>query len=398
MKRMKTLFLAAATAMLITSCGGSSDKSGAAGEQAVRKLEAQTVTLQNSYPATVKGIQDVEIRPMVSGFITKLCVSEGQQVKAGELLFEIDKTTYEAAARQAKASVEAAKASYNTAKLTYDNSTKLYDNGVIGDYELQSSKNSMESAAAALAQAEASYVSAKKNLEYCYVTSPAAGIVGDLPYKVGALVSSSISEPLTTVSKTSSMQVYFSLTEKALLDLSRREGGVHAAVSEFPAVKLLLADGTTYDHDGTIAAVSGVIDSSTGSVSLRADFENPDGVLKSGGSGSIVIPYTIEGAVVVPQEAVAQVQDRYFVYVVGADNKVTYTPITINSQNDGVNYIVDSGISAGETIVVKGISALADGQEITPITEEQYEANLKAAAEMGKDQADLGKLKEDLTK
>lgn len=395
---MKTLFLTAATAMLITSCGGSSDKSAAAGEQAVRKLEAQTVTLQNSYPATVKGIQDVEIRPMVSGFITKLCVSEGQQVKAGELLFEIDKTTYEAAARQAKASVEAAKASYNTAKLTYDNSTKLYDNGVIGDYELQSSKNSMESAAAALAQAEASYVSAKKNLEYCYVTSPAAGIVGDLPYKVGALVSSSISEPLTTVSKTSSMQVYFSLTEKALLDLSRREGGVHAAVSEFPAVKLLLADGTTYDHDGTIAAVSGVIDSSTGSVSLRADFENPDGVLKSGGSGSIVIPYTIEGAVVVPQEAVAQVQDRYFVYVVGADNKVAYTPITINSQNDGVNYIVDGGISVGETIVVKGISALADGQEITPITETQYEENLKAATEMGKDQADLSKLKEDLTK
>lgn len=398
MKKIRILSFAALGLLLMASCSSGSDKATTAGEQTVRKLEAQAVTLENSYPATVKGIQDVEIRPMVSGFITKLCVSEGQTVKAGELLFEIDKTTYEAAERQAKAAVEAAKATYNTAKLTYDNSVKLYEGGVIGDYELASSKNSMESAAASLAQAEANHISAKKNLQYCYVTSPAEGVVGDLPYKVGALVSSSITEPLTTVSKTTTMQIYFSLTEKTLLEMSRTEGGVHAAISEYPAVKLLLADGTYYEHEGKIAAVSGVIDSSTGSVSLRADFPNPDNILKSGGSGSVVIPYTVDEAIVIPQEAVTQVQDRYFVYVVGEDNKVRYTAITVNSKNDGVNYIVESGLTAGETIVVKGISSLTDGMEITPITEEQYEANLKKAAEMGQDQADLGKLKEDLTK
>lgn len=387
----------AAFAVALASCSSEQNKSDSAGEYAVRKLQTQAVNLETVYPATIKGVQDVEIRPKVSGFITKLCVNEGQVVKTGEVLFVLDNVTYEAAVRQAKAAVEAAEAQYNTAKLTYENNVKLYEGNVIGDYELQSAKNSMESAAASQAQAEANYISAKENLSYCYVTSPADGVVGDLPYKVGALVSSSITDPLTTVSKISTMQVYFSLTEKELLELARKEGGVHAAISEYPAVKLQLADGTLYEHEGKIATVSGVIDPNTGSVSMRADFPNPENLLKSGGSGSIVLPYTNESAIVIPQSIVTQVQDQYFVYVVGADNKVKSTAITINPQNDGVNYIVDSGLSAGESVVVSGTSSLTDDMEITPITEEQYQKNLQEAAAMGADQADLGKLKEDLS-
>ena len=400
MNKTKILLVAALTAVL-ASCGGG--KSGGKpnfgdNEYAVRTVQGQNADLQTTYPATIKGVQDVEIRPKVSGFITKLCVKEGQQVKAGQLLFVIDNVTYAAAVRQAKASVNAAKAQLNTARLTYNNSEKLFKNNVIGSYELQSSKNAMESAAAQLAQAEAAYVSAKQNLNFCFVTSPANGVIGDLPYRVGALVSASSQQALTTVSNNSTMQVYFSMTEKDLLDMTKTAGGIHAAIKDYPAVKLQLADGTIYNQPGHVATVSGVIDPTTGSVSMRADFPNPEHLLKSGGSGSIVVPHNNSTAIIIPQDAVSQVQDKYFVYVVGKDNKVKYTPVTVNPNNDGKNYIIDGGLSVGDRIVVNGISSLTDGAEIKPLTEAQYQAKLKKTEDMGADQSDLNKLKKDFGK
>ena len=269
---------------------------------------------------------------------------------------------------------------------------------MIGSYELESAKNAYESALAAVAQAEASYVSAKQNLDFCYVTSPANGVVGDLPYRVGALVSASSQQPLTTVSNISTMQVYFSMTEKDLLDMTKTAGGIHAAIKDYPAVKLQLADGTIYNQPGHVATVSGVIDPTTGSVSMRADFPNPEHLLKSGGSGSIVVPHNNSTAIIIPQDAVSQVQDKYFVYVVGKDNKVKYTPVTVNPNNDGKNYIIDGGLSVGDRIVVNGISSLTDGAEIKPLTEAQYQAKLKKTEDMGADQSDLNKLKKDFGK
>lgn len=395
MNKTKILLIAVLTVVL-ASCGGG--KSGGKpnfgdNEYAVRTVQGQNADLQTTYPATIKGVQDVEIRPKVSGFITKLCVKEGQQVKAGQLLFVIDNVTYAAAVRQAKAAVNAAKAQLNTARLTYKNSEKLFKNNVIGSYELQSSKNAMESAAAQLAQAEAAYVSAKQNLYFCFVTSPANGVIGDLPYRVGALVSASSQQPLTTVSNNSTMQVYFSMTEKDLLDMTKTAGGVNAAISSYPAVKLQLADGSIYNHPGKVATVSGVIDPTTGTVSMRADFPNPERVLKTGASGSIVVPHTATSAVIVPQDAVVEVQDKHFVYVVGKDNKVKYTPVEINSQNDGKNYIITSGLHIGDRFVVNGVSSLQDGMEIKPLTEAQYADKLKKTEELGEAQGDLGKLK-----
>ena len=395
MNKTKILLIAVLTVVL-ASCGGG--KSGGKpnfgdNEYAVRTVQGQNADLQTTYPATIKGVQDVEIRPKVSGFITKLCVKEGQQVKAGQLLFVIDNVTYAAAVRQARAAVNAAKAQLNTARLTYINSQKLFKNNVIGSYELQSSKNAMESAAAQLAQAEAAYVSAKQNLDFCFVSSPANGVVGDLPYRVGALVSASSQQPLTTVSNNSTMQVYFSMTEKDLLDMTKTAGGINAAISSYPAVKLQLADGSIYNHPGKVATVSGVIDPTTGSVSMRADFPNPERVLKSGASGSIVVPHTATSAVIVPQDAVVEVQDKHFVYVVGKDNKVKYTPVEINSQNDGKNYIITSGLHIGDRFVVNGVSSLQDGMEIKPLTEAQYADKLKKTEQLGEAQGDLGKLK-----
>ena len=396
MKKNKFLVLAA-VAVMFASCGGQQGKMGD-DEYAVRTIETQSTELQTSYPATIRGVQDVEIRPMVSGFITKMYVKEGQTVRKGQVLFEINKVTYEAAARQAKAAVNSAEAQLNTSKLTYENNQKLFANNVIGTYELQSSKNAYENAQAALAQAKASYASAKQNLDYCYVTSPANGVVGDLPYRVGALVSASSAQPLTTVSDINTMQVYFAMTEKDVLDMTKTKGGLHAAISEYPAVKLQLADGTTYNHEGKVAAVSGVIDQATGSVSMRADFPNPEHLLKSGGSGSIIVPHASEGAIVVPQSAVVQVQDKYFVYILGKDNKVKYSPVTVNPNNDGKNYIIESGLKAGDKIAVSGVTTLKDGMQITPITEAQYQEKLKKTSQMGAHQNDLNKLKEDLTK
>lgn len=397
--KQKAIFLVASVAFFLVSCGGGKNSMDFSdNEYPVRTIEPQGASSETLYPATIRGIQDVEIRPKVSGFITKLLVKEGQRVSAGQLLFVIDSETYQASVRQATAAVNSAKAQLNTAKLTYDNSQKLFSNHVIGQYELQTAQNTYENAKAALAQAQAGLASAKEMLSYCYVKSPSAGLVGSLPYKVGALVGPSSVEALTTVSDNNTMEVFFSMTEKDVLDMARTRGGVTTSIEDYPAVNLKLADGTVYPLQGKVTKMSGVIDRTTGSVSMVAHFANPDHVLRSGGSGSIVVPKTNSNAIVIPQDAVAQVQDKYFVYIVGTKNKVKYVEIKISPDNDGQNYVVTSGLSAGDRVVLKGISGLTDGTEIKPLTEAQYDAKLQKQAELGSHQNDLSKLKKDFGK
>lgn len=376
--------IVAAAAMLV-SCGGGGMKLGD-NEFPVRSIKTQGTELQTSYPATIKGVQDVEIRPKISGFITKVCVNEGQAVRKGQTLFVIDNVTYEAAARQAKAAVVSAEASLKTAKLAYENSKSLYEGGVIGDFEWQSAQNTYETAKAGLAQAQAAYASAKQNLDFCYVSSPADGVVGTLPYKVGALVSSASASPLTTVSDISSMEVYFSMTEKDVLMMGKDEGGINSAVAAMPSVKLRLADGTIYGETGKITKASGVIDAATGTITLVAQFPNPNKVLRSGGAGQVIIPTTEAKAILVPQEATSEVQNKKFVYVVDKENKVRYTEITVNPQSDGNYYIVTSGLKEGDKFVSKGITKLSDGMEIIPITEEQYQKKIDDAIKLGENQ------------
>lgn len=383
---MKSNLLIAAVALLLASCGNKGNMKMGDNEYPVVTIGSQNAQLQTTYPATIKGVQDVQIRPKVSGFITKVCVQEGQAVKAGQLLFVIDNTTYQAAVRQAQASVNSAKSQLNTAKLTYENSQKLFKSNVIGSYELQSSQNSYETAMAAVAQAKAALASAQETLGFCYVKSPANGVVGSLPYKVGALVSASSADALTTVSDVATVEVYFSVTEKDMLDLTKTAGSTHAAISAYPPVKLLLSDGTTYKHPGKVTKVSGVIDASTGSVSMIARFPNPERLLKSGGSGTIVVPRDNSNAIVIPQTVTTEVQNKIFVYTVGKDNKVKYTEITVDPQNDGNHYVVTGGLHVGDRIVTKGITSLTDGMEIKPITEAQYEKKIADAVKMSASQ------------
>ena len=266
----------------------------------------------------------------------------------------------------------------NTAQLTYENSKKLHENRVIGDYELKTSQNTYEQAKAGLAQAEAALTNAKEALSFCYVKSPAAGIVGTLPYKVGALVGAQ--NVLTTVSNNSSMEVYFSVNEKDALEMSKADGGQNGALAAMPAVKLQLADGTIYAHEGKVTKMSGVIDQTTGSVQLIAVFPNPDKILKSGGSGNIVIPHVNDDAIVIPQSCVMEVQNKKFVYTVNDSNKVQYTEITVDPQTDGNNYVVTSGLKKGDKYVTNGVSKLTDKAEIVPITPERYKQKIDEQA------------------
>jgi efflux transporter, RND family, MFP subunit len=386
MKQKKWLMLAAFAAFLF-SCGNKNNMKLGDNEYPVVTIGSQNAETQTTYPASIKGIQDVEIRPKVSGFITKLCVQEGQAVKAGQLLFVIDNTTYQAAVHQAQAALNSAKAQLNTSKLTFENSKKLFEKNVIGLYELQTAQNTFENVKAAVAQAQAALASARETLGFCYVKSPANGVIGSLPYKVGALVSASSPDALTTVSDVATVEVYFSVNEKDILNMTKNVGGIHAAISDYPAVKLQLADGTMYNQLGKVVKVSGVINQATGAVSMIARFPNPDRLLKSGASGTVIVPKNSSNAIVIPQSVTTEVQNKVFVYIVDNKNKVKYTEITVDPQNDGKNYIVTGGLHIGDRIVTKGLTSLTDTMTIKPITEAQYEKKISDAIKLGANQS-----------
>ena len=365
--------LFAAIAATLVSCGGGGGRPQFGdNEYPVVTVGTSQADMQTTYPAAIKGVQDVEIRPKVQGFLMQTNVKEGQAVSAGQVLFVIDNETYQAQVRQAQAAVNAATQQVNTAKLTFENAQKLHQNKVIGDYEMQTSRNTFESAQAQLAQAQAQLAAAKETLSFCYVKSPVAGVVGTLPFKKGALVSAS--NVLTNVANISQMDVYFSVTEKESMVLSKQ------GLASLPEVKLQLADGSVYSHTGKVTRMSGVIDQATGSVQLVASFANPEKQLKSGGAGTIIIPRQNKNAIVIPQGCVSEVQNKKFIYLVGEDNKVKYSEIKVDPQNDGLNYVVTEGLKTGDKYVTNGITKLSDGMEIVPITPEKYEQKIKDQA------------------
>ena len=368
----KVMMLAAAAAMLVSCGGGGGRPNFGDNEFPVTTVGTSSADMQTTYPAMIKGVQDVEIRPKLQGFLTRINVREGQTVGAGQLLFVVDNETYQAQVRQFQAAVNTAQQAVNTAQLTYENSKMLHENKVIGDYELETAKNSYESAKAQLAQAQAAVAAAREQLNFCFVKSPASGVVGTLPFKKGALVSAS--NVLTTVSNISSMEVYFSVTEKDAMTISA------AGLESLPPVKLQLADGSIYPHDGKVIKMSGVIDQATGTVQLIATFTNPEKILKSGGAGTIIIPRQATSAIIIPQSCVSEVQNKKFVYTLGKDNKVKYTEIKVDPQNDGNNYIVTDGLKAGDKYVTNGITKLNDGMEIVPITPERYQKKIEEQA------------------
>ena len=375
------LVLLACCLALLSSCGNGNNGEAKAPEYAVITAQATTAHLTNSYPATIKGKQDVEIRPMVSGFITKLHVDEGSVVKRGQVLFTIDQVQYRAAVETAKATVATAEAALQTQELTTQNNRELNKRGIVSDYQLSTSENQLAQAKATLAQAKASLVNAERNLEYTEVTSPSDGIVGQIPYRVGSLVSASMATPMTTIADNSEMFAYFSMTERQLLQMIREGGSYKDILAKMPEIQLQLIDGSIYPDSGRVETISGVIDPTTGSVSMRALFPNAHNVLRSNSTGNVIFPNVLPDVILVPQSATTDIQDKKFVYVVQADNTVKNTEIQVYTLNDGQNYYVTGGLKAGDKIVIEGVQAIKDGQAITPITPAEKEAAYKQALE-----------------
>lgn len=379
------IVLVAFFTVLLSGCGSKSNDTGKVPEYAVQELQKTNADLTTAYPASIKGKQDVEIRPQVSGFITKLCVDEGATVRKGQVLFVIDPTQYEAATRTAKAAVETARAAVSTQQMTVDNKRELNKKQIISDYDLSMAENSLAQANAQLAQAKAQLTTAQQNLSFTQVTSPSDGVINTIPYRLGALVSPSIPTPMTTVSEIGDVYVYFSMTEKELLEMTKTGGTIKEEIGKMPTVKLQLIDGTIYGVEGKVDAITGVINQSTGSVSIRAIFPNKENILRSGGTANVIIPYNMENVISIPQSATVEIQDKKFVYVLQPDNTLKYTEIVIFNLNNGKDYLVTSGLKSGDKIVIEGVQNLKDGQKIHPITPAQKEANYQQAM---KDQHD----------
>ena len=321
------------------------------------------MVLERQYSARLTGKQIVEVRPQVSGCITRILTGEGEAVKKGQTLFVIDQVPYSAALEVAVATRKSAEARLATAQMNYDNERLLQEGRVVADMSVQTMQNALLEAQAALAQAKAQEVNARNNLSYTEVKSPVSGVASMIPWHVGSLVSSSISEPLVTVADDSEVYVYFSISESQALDLVTQYGSIEKFIAEAPMVSLRMNNGQLYGEQGRISAVSGTVDDKTGAVALRATFPNVGGLLHHGGSGTVVVPTHRKDCIVIPQEATYELQNRMFVYKV-VNGKTKATPITLYPQNNGKEYIVDEGLQVGDTIIAEGAGLLKEGIEV----------------------------------
>lgn len=382
LKGIITVFLCS---ILAISCSQNKTSTNESSEYPLMTLKREDRQLTEQYAAVIRGRQDVEVRPQVSGTITQVRVEEGAKVKRGQILFIIDQVPYKAAVEVAKAAVATAEAAEETARQTLEGKQMLYADKVISDFELRTAQNEYKSAQAATMQARAELVNARNNLSYTEVKSPVDGVAGMTDFRIGALVSATMTEPLISVSDNSRMLAYFSLTEKQVLSLTKQYGSLEEVLKSFPEVSLKLNDGSIYEHTGKIDVISGIIDKTTGTVSLRAIFDNSDGRLMSGGQANIILPYDRPGSIVIPQEATYEIQNRIFAYRV-IDGVAKSTSIEVFPINNGKEYIVESGLEEGDVIVSEGAGLLKDGTKIanapgtTSATTQNPEANGGAAA------------------
>lgn len=325
------------------------------------KLENRT--LMQGYSARLDGQQVIEVRPQVSGLITRICIDEGQKVRKGQVLFVIDQVPYQAALAEATANVKSAEANLATAKLNLESTEVLREKNVVQDYDLNTARNELAIAEAALAQAQAQEMSARNNLSYTEVKSPVDGVASMIAYRVGALVSSSISEPLVTLSDDSNVYAYFSLNESQITSLTEQYGSLDEFMKRMEDVELQMAGGKMYGEKGHISAVSGIVTTGTGTVVLRADFPNDRGLLRSGGSATVMVPTTLVQAVVIPQSATYELQNKTFVYKV-VNGKAQSAPVTLYRLNNGTEYVVEEGLQPGDVIIAEGAGLVKEGVNV----------------------------------
>ncbi|MGN0008021.1 MAG: efflux RND transporter periplasmic adaptor subunit [Alistipes sp.] len=336
-----------------------------AAEYPTLTVRLEECSLKSEYTARLQGRQVVEVRPQVSGLITRICIDEGQKVRRGQVLFVIDQVPYKAALAEAEANVGSAEAKLATARLDMESKQKLFESRIVSDYDIATARNALAAAEAALAQARAQETDARNNLSYTEVKSPVDGVAGMIAYRVGALVGSSIAEPLVTVSDDSRMYAYFSLTESRIGELMEQYGSRDEFLRQMPDVELRTANGKIYAEKGRISAVSGIVTAATGTVTLRADFPNPDNILRDGGNAAVILPTTLEKCIVIPQGATFELQDKTFVYKV-IDGKAQSVPVAVLRLNNGTEYVVESGLQEGDVIIAEGAGLVREGTAVAP--------------------------------
>ena len=374
--------------MILSSCGNSGSKQGGPGagapqvkEYKVLELQPRSATLNTDYPASIQGQQNIEIRPRVDGYVEKIFVDEGSVVRKGQPLFKINAPQFEQEVRTATASIKAAEADVSAANMAVNKVKPLVEKDIVSKYELESAQYTYQAKLAALAQAKAALANARTNLGYTTVTSPVDGVVGAIPFRLGSLVSGNNAEPLTTVSSTGNIYAYFAFNEKLLLNFFKDDKGMTLAqkLAKLPEVSLILSDGTLYDHKGRIQTITGQINTSTGSANVRASFPNPKGLIRSGSSATVRIPDAIKDAILVPQSATFELQDKRFAVVVDKDGKTKSTAITVMKNTAGTYFVVQDGLKAGDKIVLEGVATLKDDTQIkvTPVSPEVVYADLK---------------------
>lgn len=361
--------LALAALLFLASCSSTPAQTATAPTISlpVAKLSEKAQQTYVDYPAAIQGIADLEIRPQVAGIIDGVLVNEGQLVKQGQILFQISELPFRAQLNSAKAALAATKAAVLNAQLEVDRLTPLVQAKVIAAFQLQTAKTTFQIALANVEQAKAALNSAQINLNYTQVKAPISGYISRLSKKRGSLVSPADIDPLTQLSDVQQVRVYFSLAETDFINFNKKYKGNSIAdrIKQLPAVSLVLADDSVYPTQGKIDMIDGQFDKTTGAITLRATFLNAKGLLRSGNTGRIRLGIAHDHAILVPQSATVEMQDKIFVFSVGKDNKVTKTSISIDGKS-GTNYLIKDGVKSGDLIVLSGLDKLQDGQLIQP--------------------------------
>lgn len=362
-----TVLVGIALVFLIVSCKSTGEQNEYSPDYQTMVLKPSSKRMETNFVSVLKGKQNVEIRPQIYGTITEIRIKEGAPVRKGEILFIIDQAPYRGALKIATANVKSVEAKLATARLTVSSKETLRKENVISDFELQTARNALLEAQAALEQAEAQQSNATTDLSYTEIKSPVNGVAGMTPYRVGALVDSNIAEPLITVSDDEYVYAYFSMTENQILDIILQQGSLEKLMQDAAEVKLRLSNGSLYTHIGKIDAVSGTIDPNTGTVSIRAIFPNPERLLRNGGTGQVVLTTLKPDCLVIPQSATYEIQNRRFVYKV-IDGKAVSTPIEVEDTNNGKEYIVIYGLQEGDTIISEGAGLVSEGATVSKTT------------------------------
>src|SRR5690554_1670276 len=344
--------------MLLASCGNDKGNQGQFGQQQalpfpVITVPSDTITAYATYPTSLEGIINSEVRAKTSGYITKVLVDEGQKVRKGQTLFKLETQTLSQDAAGAKANVNAAQVEVNKLK-------PLVDKNIISPVQLETAK-------AKLLQAQSAYNSINASIDYANIKSPVDGVVGSINHRVGSLVSAQDPLPLTNVSAISEVFAYFSMNEKEFISFMAEAKGETAEekLEKLPEVKLRLANGQLYEKPGKIETINGDINTQTGTITFRAKFDNAMGLLRNGSSGTILVPKSFENVIVIPSESTFERQGKTFVYSVVNDSLVN-KPVTI-LKNAGRLYILENGVEVGETILAKGLNKVGPGTKIKPM-------------------------------